>query len=63
LAAFSRRLAPKSAAYLLADLGRRANVEHLHPHHFRHDAARRLAASVDLPTVATGASHPLLGAR
>ena len=46
--------------YLLAELGRRANVEHVHPHRFRHDTARRLVESVDLPTVAAMLGHERL---
>lgn len=42
---------------LLAVLGRRADVSHVHPHRFRHDAARRLVEAVDLPTVATLLGH------
>jgi integrase/recombinase XerD len=34
---------------LLAVLGRRAEVTNVHPHRFRHDAARRLVEAVDLP--------------
>jgi site-specific recombinase XerD len=37
---------------LRAVLGRRAGVPDVHPHRFRHDAARRLIAQVDLPPVA-----------
>ncbi len=46
--------------YLLAELGRRANVEHVHPHRFRHDVGRRLVESVDLPTVAAWLGHERL---
>jgi integrase len=44
---------------LRAVLGRRAGVPDVHPHRFRHDAARRLIAPVDLPPVAAllGYSH------
>jgi len=42
---------------LLAVLGRRADVAHVHPHRFRHDAARRLVEAVDLPTVAALLGH------
>lgn len=46
--------------YLVAELGRRANVPNVHPHRFRHDAARRLVESVDLPTVAAWLGHERL---
>jgi integrase/recombinase XerD len=46
--------------YLVADLGRRANVPNVHPHRFRHDTARRLVESVDLPTVAAWLGHERL---
>jgi len=46
--------------YLVAELARRANVTDVHPHRFRHDAARRLVASVDLPTVAAWLGHERL---
>jgi integrase/recombinase XerD len=46
--------------YLLAELGRRANVANVHPHRFRHDAGRRLVESVDLPTVAAWLGHERL---
>jgi integrase len=42
---------------LLAVLGRRAAVAHVHPHRFRHDTARRLVETVDLPTVAAMLGH------
>ncbi len=45
---------------LLAVLGRRANVAHVHPHRFRHDTARRLVEAVDLPTVAALLGHSRL---
>jgi len=45
---------------LLAVLGRRADVPHVHPHRFRHDAARRLVEAVDLPTVAALLGHSRL---
>jgi site-specific recombinase XerD len=45
---------------LLAVLGRRADVAHVHPHRFRHDAARRLIEAVDLPTVAALLGHSRL---
>lgn len=45
---------------LLAVLGRRADVPHVHPHRFRHDTARRLVENVDLPTVATLLGHSRL---
>ena len=46
--------------YLVAELGRRANVPNVHPHRFRHDTARRLVESVDLPTVAAWLGHERL---
>ncbi len=45
---------------LLAVLGRRADVAGVHPHRFRHDAARRLVEAVDLPTVAALLGHSRL---
>jgi len=45
---------------LLAVLGRRADVAHVHPHRFRHDAARRLVEVADLPTVAAILGHSRL---
>jgi integrase/recombinase XerC len=45
---------------LLANLGRRAGVAGVHPHRFRHDAARRLVEAVDLPTVAALLGHSRL---
>jgi integrase len=45
---------------LLATLGRRAGVAGVHPHRFRHDAARRLVEAVDLPTVAALLGHSRL---
>jgi integrase/recombinase XerC len=45
---------------LLAVLGRRADVVHVHPHRFRYDAARRLVEAVDLPTVAALLGHSRL---
>ena len=45
---------------LLAVLGRRADVSHVHPHRFRHDTARRLVEVVDLPTVAALLGHSRL---
>lgn len=45
---------------LLAVLGRRADVSHVHPHRFRHDTARRLVEAVDLPTVAALLGHSRL---
>ena len=45
---------------LLAALGRRADVAGVHPHRFRHDAARRLVEAVDLPTVAALLGHSRL---
>lgn len=46
--------------YLVAELGRRAQVPNVHPHRFRHDTARRLVESVDLPTVAAWLGHERL---
>ena len=46
--------------YLVTELGRRAQVPNVHPHRFRHDAARRLVESVDLPTVAAWLGHERL---
>ena len=46
--------------YLVAELGRRANVPDVFPHRFRHDTARRLIESVDLPTVAAWLGHERL---
>jgi len=48
--------------YLLAELGRRANVSNVHPNRFRHDTGRRLVESVDLPTVAAWLGHERLDA-
>jgi integrase/recombinase XerC len=45
---------------LLTVLGRRADVAHVHPHRFRHDAARRLVEAVDLPTAAALLGHSRL---
>src|SRR5438445_797109 len=45
---------------LLAVLGHRADVARVHPHRFRHDAARRLVEEVDLPTVAALLGHSRL---
>jgi site-specific recombinase XerD len=45
---------------LLAVLGRRADVANVHPHRFRHDAARRLVEAVDLATVAALLGHSRL---
>ncbi len=48
---------------LLAQLGRHAGVVGVvgvHPHRFRHDAARRLVEAVDLPTVASLLGHSWL---
>lgn len=45
---------------LLAVLGRRADVPHVHPHRFRHDTARRLVEASDLPTVAALLGHSRL---
>jgi site-specific recombinase XerD len=46
--------------YLLRDVGIRARVEHVHPHRFRHDTARRLVETTDLPTVAAWLGHERL---
>ena len=46
--------------YLLAHLGRIADVQDVHPHRFRHDAARRLVEVTDLPTVAAWLGHERL---
>jgi site-specific recombinase XerC len=46
--------------YLLQELGRRAKVDGVHPHRFRHDTARRLVEAVDLPTVAAWLGHERL---
>jgi len=46
--------------YLVAELGRRANVTNVHPHRFRHDTARRLVETIDLPTVAAWLGHERL---
>jgi integrase/recombinase XerD len=46
--------------YLVAELGRRAQVPNVHPHRFRHDTARRLVEAVDLPTVAAWLGHERL---
>jgi site-specific recombinase XerD len=52
---------PRGIRDLLAVLGRRAGLEDVHPHRFRHDCARRLvAAGVDLPTVAALLGHSRL---
>jgi site-specific recombinase XerD len=45
---------------LLAVLGRRADVADVHPHRFRHDTARRLVETVDLPTAAALLGHSRL---
>ena len=45
---------------LLAELGRRAGVDQVHPHRFRHDTARRLVEQVDLPTAAALLGHSRL---
>jgi integrase len=46
--------------YLLAGLGRRADVARVHPHRFRHDAGRRLVEAVGLPAVAARPGHERL---
>jgi site-specific recombinase XerD len=51
---------PRGIHYLLAELGRRAQVAHVHPHRFRHDTGRRLVEAVDLPTVAAWLGHERL---
>jgi integrase/recombinase XerD len=48
---------------LLSALGRRSEVEHVHPHRFRHDAARRLVEQVDLPTVVGTLAYPTAHSR
>jgi integrase len=50
----------RGIAYLVAELGRRAQVPNVHPHRFRHDAGRRLVEAVDLPTVAAWLGHERL---
>jgi site-specific recombinase XerD len=50
----------RGVQYLVAELGRRANVDHVHPHRFRHDTGRRLVEAVDLPTVAAWLGHERL---
>src|SRR5437660_360653 len=52
--------AARGIEYLVAELGQRANVTNVHPHCFRHDTARRLVESVDLPTVAAWLGHERL---
>ena len=52
--------AARGIEYLVAELGRRAQVPNVHPHRFRHDTARRLVESVDLPTVAAWLGHERL---
>jgi integrase/recombinase XerD len=62
-AVFRGKRGPYSARgveYLVAELGRRAQVPNVHPHRFRHDAPRRLVESVDLPTVAAWLGHERL---
>jgi integrase len=46
--------------WLVPELGRRAKVEHVHPHRFRHATARRLVEAVDLPIVAAWLGHERL---
>jgi integrase len=46
--------------YLVAEIGQRAQVPNVHPHRFRHDTARRMVESVDLPTVAAWLGHERL---
>jgi Phage integrase family len=50
----------RGVEYLVARLGRRAEVEGVHPHRFRHDTARRLVQATDLPTVAAWLGHERL---
>jgi integrase/recombinase XerC len=50
----------RGVRWLLATLGRRADVQRVHPHRFRHDTARRLVGAVDLPTVAALLGHSRL---
>jgi site-specific recombinase XerD len=50
----------RGVEYLLARLGRRAEVKDVHPHRFRHDTARRLVEATDLPTVAAWLGHERL---
>jgi integrase/recombinase XerC len=50
----------RGVEYVVAELGRRANVAAVHPHRFRHDAGRRLVEAVDLPTVAAWLGHERL---
>jgi integrase/recombinase XerC len=45
---------------VLAVLGRRANVAHVHPHRFRHDTVRRLVEAMDLATAAALLGHSRL---
>lgn len=62
-AVFRRKRGPytdRGIRNLLAVLGRRAGVAHVHPHRFRHDVARRLITTVDLPTVAALLGHSRL---
>jgi integrase len=51
---------PRGIEYLVAELGRRAQVPNVYPHRFRHDTARRLVESVDLPMVAARLGHERL---
>ena len=44
----------------MRDVGIRARVERVHPHRFRHDIARRLVETTDLPTVAAWLGHERL---
>ena len=50
----------RGVRYLLRDVGIRAKVDHVHPHRFRHDTARRLVETTDLPTVAAWLGHERL---
>jgi integrase/recombinase XerD len=54
------RYTARGIEYLVAELGRRANVTNVHPHRFRHDTARRLVERVDLATVAAWLGHERL---
>ncbi|MBA3331818.1 MAG: tyrosine-type recombinase/integrase [Actinobacteria bacterium] len=45
---------------LLAELGRRAGVEQVYPHRFRHDTAHRLVEQMDPPTTAALLGHSRL---
>jgi integrase len=52
---------PRGVRDLLTELGRRANVQSVHHHRFRHEAARQMIRNgVDLPTVAKILGHKRL---